>query len=99
MKYGVNEEGIEALNTMASAITESVEQLEGYTTTVQSAADEYEDTLGPHKASLDEALTAITESVKQAADPASSVAEKLVEVAEGYQEIIENDRIKGSAGN
>ena len=43
MKYAVNEEGIEAMNTMASAITESVEELEGYTTTVQSAADEYED--------------------------------------------------------
>lgn len=68
MKYAVNEEGIEAMNTMASAITESVEELEGYTTTVQSAADEYEDTLGPHKASLDEALSEITESVKQAAE-------------------------------
>lgn len=29
MKYAVNEEGIEAMNTMASAITESVEELEG----------------------------------------------------------------------
>lgn len=28
MKYAVNEEGIEAMNTMASAITESVEELE-----------------------------------------------------------------------
>ncbi len=98
MKYAVNEEGIEAMNTMASAITESVEELEGYTTTVQSAADEYEDTLGPHKASLDEALSEITESVKQAADPANSVAEKLTEVAEAYEEIIGNDRIKSSSG-
>ena len=98
MKYAVNEEGIEAMNTMASAIKESVEELEGYTTTVQSAADEYEDTLGPHKASLDEALSEITESVKQAADPANSVAEKLTEVAEAYEEIIGNDRIKSSSG-
>ena len=61
-------------------------------------ADEYEDTLGPHKASLDEALAEITESIKQAADPANSVAEKLTEVAEAYEEVIGNDRIKGSSG-
>ncbi len=98
MKYAVNEEGIEAMNTMATAIIESVEQLEGYTSTVQSAGDEYEDTLGPHKASLDEALAEITKSVKEAADPANSVAARLNEIAEGYEEIIGNDRIKNSPG-
>lgn len=98
MKYAVNEEGVNAMNTMASAITESVEELVEHTATVQSAADEYENTLGPHKSSLDEALAEITESIKQAADPVNSVAETLTEVAEGYEEIIENDRIKNSSG-
>lgn len=99
MKYAVNEEGIEAMNAMASAITEALEQVEEQTNTVRSSADEYENTLGPHKASLDEALDEIAESVKQASAPASSVAEKLIEVAEGYEEIIGNDRIRGASGN
>lgn len=95
MKYAVNEEGIQAMKTMASAITEAIEEVQTLTTNVQSAADEHNDTLGPHKASLDSAIEDINESLKQASEPANSAAEKLTEVAEAYQEIIGNDRIKG----
>ena len=98
MKYAVNDEGVQAMNAMASAVTEAIEEVQTLTTTMQSSADEYENTLGPHKASLDDALGDISESIKQAGEPANSVAEKLVEVAEAYQDIIGNDRIKGSSG-
>lgn len=99
MKYAVNEEGVQAMQTMANAVTEAVEEVRTLTTNVQSSADEYNDTLGPHKASLDSALEEINSSINQASEPANSVAEKLNEVAEAYQEIIGNDRIAGSAGN
>lgn len=98
MKYAVNEEGVQAINTMANAITEAIEIVKNLTSTVQSTADENQNALGPHKASLDEVLEEIDEAIKQASEPANGVAEKLTEVAEAYQEIIENNRFKGASG-
>lgn len=96
--YAVNEEGVNAMKTMASAIAEALEELESLTSSLQSSSDEYSDTLGPHKASLDSCLEEIGESIKQASEPASGVADKLNEVAEAYQEIIGNDRFSGKSG-
>ena len=98
MKYAVNEEGIQAMNTMASAITEAIEEVQSLTSNVRSTADGFNDTLGPHKESLDSAIDDINESLKQASEPANNIADKLKEVAEAYQEIIGNDRIKSSSG-
>lgn len=95
-RYAPNESGINALRSMSAAIHDAIEQIQTRTADIQSAADEYSDTLGPHKESLDGALDYIRESVKQASDPANSVAEVLNEVAEAYQEIIENDRIEAA---
>lgn len=95
-KYAVNEPGAAALRSMASAIDEAVEQLVSLISGIQSTADEYDDSLGPHKASLDDVLEEISESLKQATDPANAVSEKLNDLADEYQEIIENNRIKGS---
>lgn len=98
MKYAVNEQGIQAMNKMASAVTESVEALQGLTSNVRSTADGYQDTLGPHKESLETALSEIEQDLRQASEPANSIAETLKEVAEAYEEIIGNDRIKSLAG-
>ena len=86
------------MRAMASAIVESAEQIMGCTSTVRSTADEYENMLGPHKASLDEALTEIAENVKQASDPINSVAGILNDVADGYEEVIGDDKFKGLSG-
>ena len=91
MKYAVNDEGVQALNAMAQAITDAVDELHVLISKLRSAAGEYNDTLGPHKASLDAALNDIESSLQQATEPAHSVAEKLKEVAEDYQDIIDND--------
>lgn len=98
MKYAVNEEGVQAMNTMASAITEATEELQSLTSRIRATADGYEGTLGPHKASLDSALSDIEQSLKQAAEPAENVADKLMDVAEAYEEIIANDKIRGASG-
>lgn len=95
MKYAVNEEGVEAMNTMADAITEAIEEIQSLTSNVQSVADSNIDTLGPHKGSLDAALEEINESLRQASEPANSISETLKEVADAYEEIIGNDRIGG----
>ncbi len=97
-KYAVNDEGVQSLRTMASAITEAIEEIKTKTDAVQSTADEYQETLGPHKASLDRALDAIAENIQQASEPASNVAAKLNGVADGYQDVIDDDRIAAATG-
>lgn len=94
-KYAVNEEGVEAMNTMANAITEAIEKARSLATNVQSVANSNADTLGPHKGSLDTALEEINESLRQASEPASCISEILKEVAEAYEEILGNDRVGG----
>lgn len=97
-KYAPNELGINALKSMAVAIIEAIEQIQTLTSNIQSTTDEFNDTLGPHKASLDGALENINESLIQASGPANNVADTLNEVAEVYQEIVDNDRIKAAVG-
>lgn len=98
MKYAVNSEGVEAMKKMASAITEAIEEIGTLTQGIKSTADGYQDMLGPHKSSLDSALSDIEASLKQASEPAESIAEQLNDVAEAYEDIIGNDRIRGSSG-
>lgn len=98
MKYAVNEQGIQAMNKMASSVTEAVEEMRGLTAKVRSEAEGHQNSLGPHKKSLDTALSEIEQDLRQASEPAKGVAEKLTEVAEAYEEIIDNDRIKGAVG-
>ncbi len=99
MKYAVNEEGVSAMHSTANSVQSSLEAISALTNRIRSSASDHSGCIGPHEASLEEALGQIEESVKNASDPANSVAEKLNEVAEAYEEIIGNDRIAGSAGN
>ena len=98
MKYAANEQGVQALRTMAQAVIEAVDALQSLTMGLQSVADSMPD-LGPHKASLDAALADISESLKQAVEPAKSIAEKLEDVAEGYEDVMANDQLKGKGGS
>jgi len=94
----VSPEGVQALQTLATSITDAIEQIKSQTTAVESAADENPEGLGPHKASLDSALDEISANVQQALDPANNVSDILNDIADAYNEIIGNDRIAGSAG-
>ncbi len=93
MKYAVNEVGVSAMHSAANSIQTSLEAIMDLTSRIRSSANDYGGCIGPHEASLEEALGQIEESVKTALDPANSVAEKLNEVAEAYEEIIGNDGI------
>lgn len=96
-QYAVNEEGVQALKSTASNIMDAVEQVLNITNSIESVADEYVDTLGPHHTSLVSAITEIREAQKQAVQPASELSETLNDVADAYQDIIDNDRVP--AGN
>lgn len=96
MRYAVNETGIQAMNAMASSIRQAVEQMQCLTSMIRGMADGYQNALGPHKTSLEQAFEEIDECMRQALNPVNCVAEKLTEVSEAYAEIIDNDRLKGS---
>jgi len=97
-KYAVNEEGVQALKSMASDIVDAVEQLLNIANSIESVADEYVDTLGPHHASLVSAITQIKEAQKQAVQPAAELSESLNDVADAYQDIIDNDKVSSNNG-
>jgi len=96
-KYAVNEEGVQALNIVSTSIVEAAEQILKVTNALENTANENNDSLGPHKSSLLSALTQIKDAEKKAADPVKEMSETLKDIANSYQEIIDNDRISGSA--
>ena len=91
MKYAVNSEGVEAMKSTATSVSSSLEEIEGLTGRLRSSASEHSDSIGPHQASLEEALEQIDQSVRTASEPANGVAERLNEIALAYEEIISND--------
>ena len=97
--YAVNDEGVSALNSTAATVAENIEQLQSLTQSLKTASDEYNDTLGPHKASLDYCLESIEASIKTASGPAAEVSEKLAIIAEIYEDIIANDPFSSISGN
>lgn len=98
MKYACNPEGVAALNSAASSVKDAIEEITNLTSSLRSSADEYSDTIGPHFSELEEALEGIESNVNSSTSPAEVVAESLMAVAEGYQDII--DRGLGvSSGN
>lgn len=92
--YKANEEGIAALNTMAAMLSEAKEAILHSTQTIRSVSEEHNDTLGEHKASLDEILDDVSSRIKETSSSIESVQEMLQDVADGYQEILDHDRFK-----
>ncbi|MCR4588334.1 MAG: WXG100 family type VII secretion target [Lachnospiraceae bacterium] len=97
-KYACSPEGVLALNNAASRIIASSEELSAETSTMRSVADEYGDTLGPHKTELNSALDGIAGALARCIEPANNVSEMLREVADGYEEVIGQNPY-GSLGN
>lgn len=98
MKYAVSDEGVSALMTLSTNITEAVVEVYQLTANIQASMDEHNDAIGPHRASLSEAIKDIYQSIKTSAKPANTLSETLKEVAEAYQEIIDNDQLGSKDG-
>lgn len=99
MKYAVNGNGIQALESLSVIITDSVSQLFRLTMMMEGYADDNNEVLGPHKASLISELKIIYEAIKESAEPVKCISDKLKEIAEIYQELVENDRLKAAYDN
>lgn len=98
-KYAVNEEGIQALQSVASAIVDAASQILNSTNLIEDSCEENLETLGPHKAALQSAIEQIKKAEKDATKPVKEMSATLKNIAESYQEIIDNDLLSGGEGN
>lgn len=95
-KYKANEEGIAALRDMSSKLEDARDGIEKSTNTIRNTSESYNETLGPHKASLDEVLESILYELKKSGESIETVQETLEDIADGYQDIVDNDPFKRS---
>ncbi len=90
-KYKVDAEGVEALNAVASQVSEATDELVSLTNSLEGAAADNPEGLGPHVSSLESALGEINSAISSAKDPADEVSDALSSLAQKYQDIIDND--------
>ena len=96
MKYSVSDEGIQALQGMAQAISNSKDEISSHAQQLKSAGEGPD--LGPHADSIVSAAEMIEQAINGASEPLEEIADKLEDVADSYEEIIGNDRIRSSVG-
>ena len=97
-RYACSNEGVDELKKAAAGIREAAEDIKNKTNTMRSVADQYSDTLGPHKTELSSALDGIAGAMARCIEPTHAVAEKLLSVAQKYDAVISRNPF-GSAGN
>lgn len=97
MKYAVNEAGISALQNISTALMTSAADLFEKTSQLQTITSDNEESLGPHKASLNQAIMEIYIGLKESTESISTLAASAKDVAEAYQEIIDNDHLSSTA--
>ena len=97
MKYAVNEAGISALQNISTVLMTSVADLFEKTSQLQTISSDNEDSLGPHKASLNQAIMEIYIGLKESTESISTLASSAKDIAEAYQEIIDNDYLSSPA--
>lgn len=88
--YAVNQEGVDALNALSQKLPELLDEIRAAAYQLNSAADD-SNGLGPHAAIIEEIVESIQNSVKEAEEPVGTLSEVIADVAEGYQEIIDDD--------
>lgn len=99
MIYAVNDEGVAALNNLGTTLPEKSEEILKMADEIVSTADENAELLGVHAQDLKNALDAIKQEICNAAGPVEELSEKILDVADGYQEVIDRKRFSaGSSG-
>ena len=91
-KYKVNEEGVASLREMASKLEASTDEVVQAVRNANSILEEYGDTLGPQgMTTLKSAVDGIASTIKGSFDSIDEVVVKLNDIADDYEEEIEND--------
>lgn len=94
-KYACSLEGIEALVSSANAVLSSSDTIKNYTNSLKNYAESNKDGLGPHYYSLINTIDIIELHIFDATNDVYEVASTLNAVAEGYQEVIDEDGLSG----
>lgn len=98
MAFSVNPESVQALKNYATKIEEGAEQIKNETDTMSNITDQYSGKIGPHADQIKSALDTIKGAVLQGMVPAHEISEKLNDVADAYQEVIDQNYY-GGTGN
>lgn len=96
MKYTVSEAGVSALQNISTTLIGAVTNLLEKTSLLQALTADNAESLGPHKASLNQAIMEIYVVLKESADSIKVLADSAKDVAEAYQEIIDNNKISNT---
>lgn len=98
MLIQVNTEGVKALREYSAKLEESFHEIKNDTNVMTSVTDQFSGKIGPHADDIKRALDSIRGAVFSSLAPAKNVSDKLLELAEAYQEIIDGDYY-GNLGN
>ena len=88
--YSVNQEGVDALRSLSSGLIESLEMVEAAVSRLASVSGD-QNGLGPHGAKIDDVINNIQQVAKNAESPIQDLSQKVSEVAEAYQDIVDTD--------
>lgn len=95
MIYSVNDEGVAALNRLGTGLPEYAAAIDNSAEQVLAAADEHAELLGVHAGDLRNALDRIRQEIRDASAPLEELSDKVLDTADGYQEVIERKRFSG----
>lgn len=90
-KYACSIEGIQELKECSSRILDGGQIISEQTNTIRQIVEDYPDTLGPHQSDLISSLDNIASAIKECVQPVNSIASLLLDVAEGYQEVVDTN--------
>lgn len=93
--YSANEQGVQALNKLGKDLPEAKDAILKAAQTVTGEVDSNQSLLGPHAAELRGAIEEIEAELESASDPIDELAEKVIDVADGYEEVISKKRFGG----
>lgn len=92
MKYAVSEEGVSTLRKLSQAILIAKDAIRMDAKQLKTAGEGQD--LGPHANTIIATAELIEDAINVAADPIEEIAEILDDVADGYEEVIGNDRFR-----
>lgn len=93
--YSANDQGVQALNKLGKELPEAKDAIIQASDQVLSEVDSNQQLLGPHAADLRGAIEEIKTELQSAADPIDELADKVIDVADGYEEVISKKRFAG----
>ncbi len=92
--YQVNQEGVDALKSLSRGLIESLDMVEAAMSRLQAVCNS-QNGRGPNADKIDSVIMDIHTIARNAEGPIQDLSERVSEVAEAYQDIIDNDPYSG----